>query len=70
MSNVIVAFDVVEIDSLGNAVVLIQIGQVSPKVRIIENAPEAALEVNVVNDVETNQGAKEAPIGLNNTLAE
>ena len=70
VGHVVVPFDVVEIDSLSNVIVLVQIGQISLQIRIIENAPQAALEVNIVNDIETNKRAKESPIGLNNTAAE
>ncbi len=52
MRHVIVALDVVEVHRFRHTVVLIKIAQIRPEIRVIDNTPQIAFEVTVVNRVE------------------
>ena len=56
--NVVMAFNVVEIDRVGDARLLIKIHQVSLQVWIINDAPQVTLEVAMINRIKTHQRAK------------
>ena len=56
--HVVMAFDVIEVDRLGDAGLLIQVHQISLQVWIIDNAPQVALEVAVINRIKTHQRAE------------
>ena len=56
--NVVMAFDVVKIDRIGDAGLMLKIHQVSLQVRIINNAPQVALEVAMINGIKTHKRAK------------
>lgn len=64
MSDVVVRLDVGEVYGRGDAGVLVEVAQVAAEVRVIDDAAEVALEVAVINGVETDEGAEEAPVGL------
>ena len=68
--NVIMPLDVVEIDSFSDAGLLIQIHQVTLQVRIIDDAPQIAFEVPVINSVESDQSAKKSPIRFDDAVFE
>jgi len=63
-------FDVLEIDGLVDAGLLIEVHQVALEVWVIQDAPQAALEVDVINKIKAHQGAKEAPVGFDDSVAE
>src|SRR4030095_4680625 len=56
--HVVVPFDMVEVDCLGNACLLIQVAQITIQVWIVDYSPEIALKMEVINRVEANQGTK------------
>ena len=67
--DVVVTFDVIKVDSIGDAWLLIQVHQVSLQVGIIENASQVAFEVAVINRVETHERAEQSPVCFDNTVA-
>ena len=70
VGRVIVSFDVIEIHGLRDAGKLIEVPEVTLQIRVIDDPAEVALEVAVINDVETHERAEEAPIGFDKLLAE
>ena len=56
--DVVMALDVIEVDGIGDAWLLIQVRQVSLQVGIIDNAPQVAFEMAVINRVETHERAE------------
>lgn len=59
---------VAEIHGLGYSRLLVQVFQITPQVRVVQDAPEVALEVAVIDGVEAHQGREEGPIRLGNAL--
>ena len=55
MRHIVVALDVVEIDSLGDARRLVQVAGVGPQVGVVDQATLVALEVANVNGVEADE---------------
>src|SRR2546430_11051700 len=49
MRDVVMTFDVIKVDGIGDAWLLIQVHQVSLQVGIIDNAPQVAFEMAVIN---------------------
>src|SRR4030095_16724610 len=70
MRHVVVALDVIEIHCLRDAGLLIQIEQVSVKVFVIDDTTDVALEVPVIDGIETHQRAEESPVGLDESRIE
>ena len=70
VGHVIMALDMINTDRFGNARLLIEIEHVSLQVWVIYDASEVAFEVPVVNHVEPNQRAKQAPVGFDEAIAE
>ena len=66
--HIVMALDVVEIDRLSDARLLIKIHQITLQVRIIDDAPEIAFEMPVVDDVEADERAKHSPIGFDDAV--
>ena len=64
MRHVIVALDMIEVDRRCNVAELVEIAQVAPEVRIVDDAAEIALEMSDVHGIEADQRDEEAPIGL------
>ena len=64
VAAVIVPLDVVEAHGLGDAGHLVEIAQVIPEIRIVDDAPQVALEVAVVDRVETHQRGEQPPVGF------
>src|SRR5579884_4145798 len=64
VTGVVVAFDVREADRLSNTGDLVKVARIAPQVWIIDDAPEVALEVAVVNRVEAHQRGEQSPVGL------
>ena len=52
---IVVTLDVIEIDGLRDSGNLIEIAQVSVEIRIIDDSPKIALEMPVINRIESNQ---------------
>ena len=70
MRNVVMPFNVIEVDRVGDAGLLIKIRQVTLQVRIIDDATDVAFEVAVINDVEPDKCAEQPPISFNDALPE
>ena len=70
MSHIIMTFDMIEINRLGDAGPLIQVHQVTLEVGVIDDPADVAFEVTVIDDVKSNECAKEPPIGFNNAIVE
>ena len=70
LRHVIVTLDVIEVDGLCDTRLLVQIHQVSLKIRVINNASDVALEVAVIDDVKPDQGAEKSPVGFDDAVAE
>src|ERR1043166_7713227 len=70
VGEIVVPFDVVEVHSVGDAGMLIEVTQMAIEVRVIHDSAHVALEMAVIHGVEANERAKEAPIGLENAVSE
>ena len=68
--HVVVTFDVIDAHGLGDSGLLIEIKHVALELRIIDNPSEIAFEMAVINDIEPDERAKQAPIGFHDALAE
>src|SRR3954466_9548918 len=68
--QVVVAADVVEADGLGDAGRLIEGARVRPQVRVVDDPLQRALEVDVVDGVEAHERREQAPVGLDEPVAE
>jgi hypothetical protein len=66
---VIVLLDVLEIDRLLHAGQLKEVAEIAGKVRVIHDAPAVALEVAIIDDIETDQGREEPPVGFGQAVA-
>ena len=70
MRHVVMPLDMIEVDRLGDARLLVQIHEVALQVWIIEDAPQVAFEMAVINGVKTHKRAKQSPVRLDNTVRE
>ena len=70
MRDVIVPFDMVEIDRISDACHLVQVLEITGEVRVIHDAPEAAFEMAMVDGIEPKQRDKQSPIGLDELWSE
>ena len=61
---IIVPFDVIEIDGIGDARYLIEIAQIVPEIWIVDDAAQITFEVTVVNGVEADQRGEQPPVRL------
>ena len=52
--HVVMTLDMIEVDGLGDTGLLIKVHQVTLQARVIDDAPDVALEVAVINRVESN----------------
>ena len=64
VGDVVMPLDVVEVDGVGDAVSLIEVFEVAEEVRVVDDAPEVALEMAVIDGVEAHEGDEQAPIGF------
>ena len=62
--DVVMPLDVVEVHGVGDAVGLIEVFEVAEEVRVVNDPPDVALEVAVVDGVEAHEGDEQAPIGF------
>ena len=60
VGDVIVPLDVVEVHRVGDPVVLIEVLEVPEEIRVVHDTPDVALEVAVVDGVESNHGHEQA----------
>ena len=64
VGDVVMPLDVVEVHGVGDAVGLVEVFEVSEEIRVIDDSPEIALEMAVVDGVEADEGDKQSPIGF------
>ena len=69
MAIVVVADDMIHIHRLGDALILVELAGIGPKIRIIYDALAVAFEMQVINAVKTQEGWKQAPIDLGEPVA-
>lgn len=70
VSDVIVAFDMVEVHGLGDAVGLIEVFEIAEQVGVVDDPPDVALKVTVVDGVEPNQRDEQTPVGFDESRTE
>src|SRR5262245_48786831 len=68
--DVIVTLDMVEVHRLGDALDLIQIFEIAEQIGIVDDPPDVALKVPVVNGVKSDERHKQAPVGFHKLRAE
>ncbi len=66
--HVVMTLDVIEIDGVGNARLLIQIHQISLQIWIVDDTAQVAFEMAVIDDVETHKRAEKSPVRLDNAI--
>ena len=64
VGDVVMPLDMVEVYSVGDAVGLIEVFEVAEEVWVVDDPPEVALEMAVVNGVEAYEGDEQAPVGF------
>ena len=64
VGDVVMPLDVVAVDGVGDAVGLLEVFEVAEEVRVVDDAPEVALEMAVIDGVEAHEGDEQAPIGF------
>ena len=62
--HVVMALDVIEVDGLAETALLKQIARVGPKMRVVDDSPQVALEVAEVDAVETHERGEETDVRL------
>ncbi len=62
--DVVVPLDMVEIHGFCNAVCLVQIFEIPEEVRVVENSPDIAFKMSVIDRVKPNQRDEQPPISL------
>ena len=62
--DVIVPFDVVEVHRLGNAIGLVEIFEIAEEIAVVDNPPEVALKVTMIDGIEPDQRHEEPQVGL------
>ena len=70
MRPVVVGADLVEVDGLGDAWPLVEVTRVRPQVLVLDELSDRALEVNLVDGVESNERREQAPVGLDRSVAQ
>ena len=69
VGDVVVTFDVIEVYGVGDAVGLIEVFEVAEEVRVVDDPPEVALEMAVINDVEPNERAEQSPVSFDDPIS-
>ena len=70
VSHVIMPLDVIEVHRPSDAGRLVEIFQIAEQIRIIDDPPDVALEMPVIDGVEADQRDEQAPISLHPLRAE
>src|SRR3982750_3557040 len=70
MRHVIMPFDVIEIHGRGDAVILVEIFEITEEIIVIDETPEIAFEMSVVHGIEANERDEQAPIRLHEARPE
>ena len=64
VGDVVMPLDMVEVHGVGDAVGLIEVFEVAEEVGVVNDPPEVALEMAVVDGVEAYEGDEQAPVGF------
>ena len=64
VGDVVMPLDVVEVHSVGDAVGLIEVFEIAEEVGVVDDPPDVAFEMTVVDSVEAYEGDEQAPIGF------
>ena len=64
VGDVVVPLDMVEVHGVGDAVGLIEVFEVAEEVGVVDDPPDVAFEMTVVDGVEAYEGDEQAPIGF------
>src|ERR1700722_6049336 len=64
VAGVVVTLDLIEVDGLGDARDLVQLAQVVPEIWIVDDAPQIAFEVTVVDRFEADERGEQAPVSF------
>src|ERR1700730_15665995 len=64
MGDVIVGFEVVEVDGVRDARNLVKVLEVPVEIGVIDDAAQVAFEMAVIHGVKTDDGDEEPPIGF------
>ena len=70
VGDVVMLFDVLEVDGLGDSWLLIQIPQVAVQVGIVHDSAKVAFEVPVIDGIEAHESAEQPPVGFDDAIAE
>ena len=70
MREVVMPLDVIEIYRVRNAGHLIEVFEVTGQIRVVDDAPEVAFEMSMIDGVKPDEGDKESPIGFDELRAE
>lgn len=70
VGDVVVPLDVIEVHGVGDAVGLIEVFEVAEEVGVVDDSPEIAFKMAVVDGVKTHESDEQAPIGLDELRAE
>jgi len=70
MGQIIMAFDVVEVDRFGDARLLVKVAQIPVETGVINHAAQVALKMPMINRIEPDQGAEEPPIRFHHPIPE
>jgi len=69
MTLVVMQLDVVKIAGFLDPWLLIQVFEIVPKIRVFVNVTQVALEVDVIDGVEAEQGREYTPVGFGDSIA-
>ena len=64
VGDVVMPLDVVEVYGVGDAVGLIKVFEVTEEVGVVDDPPEIALEMAVVDGIEAYEGNEQTPISF------
>lgn len=68
--HVVVPLDMVEVHGVRDTGYLIEVPEIAGKIRVVDDAPEIAFEMAMVDGVEPDQRDEESPIGFDTLSAE
>src|SRR5688572_20896568 len=68
--DVVVTLDMIEIDRVGNPFDLIEVFEIAEEIRVVDNTPDVALEVAMIDGVKADERDEEAPIRFDELRAE
>jgi hypothetical protein len=67
--HVVMPLDVIEVHSLGDAVILVEVFQITSQVGVIGATSDITFEMSMVHDIEADERDKQAPIGFDEARA-